>query len=105
MRTLAAALVLALPLAAPAAERVELYRCPGNVYTDAPCAGGRLLSIDPDANLLAAEKRRPLPSIADSSGPSVLMIPRPAPHVFEPPSAPHPGFVFGPPTVNVRLVR
>ncbi|MDT3679872.1 MAG: hypothetical protein ROZ64_13675 [Burkholderiaceae bacterium] len=98
-------MLAALPLLAPAAERLELYRCPGNVFTDAPCTGGRLLSIDPDANLLAAETRRPARVVADASGPSVLMIPRPTPHVFEPPSAPHAPLIFGPPTINVRLIR
>lgn len=98
-------MLASLPLVAPAAERVALWHCPGNVYTDAPCVGGRLLSIDPNANVLAAETRRPLPPIADSSGPSVLMILPPKPHVFERSSAPHPGFVFGPPTVNVHVVR
>jgi hypothetical protein len=33
------------------------------------------------------------------------MIPRPTPHVFEPPSAPHAPLIFGPPTINVRLIR
>lgn len=102
MKPMLAALLVALPLVAPADE---LWRCPDNTYTDAPCTGGQRLLIDPSANLLAAETRRPLPPIADTSGPSVLMIPRPAPHVFEAPSAPHPPLIFGPPTVNVRLVR
>lgn len=97
--------LLALPLVAYAGERVELWQCPGNLYTDAPCAGGRLLLIDPSANSLASETRQPARIVADSSGPSVLMIPKPTPHLFESPSAPHPGFVFGPPTINVRLVR
>lgn len=105
MRALIVLALAALPLAAPAAERVEVYRCPGDVYTDAPCDGGRLMSIDTSANLLAAERRRPVAPIADTSGPSVLMIRRPAPHVFEEPSKPHPPLIFGPPTVNVRLLR
>ncbi|HEY0877857.1 MAG TPA: hypothetical protein VGE10_05345 [Zeimonas sp.] len=98
-------MLAALPVLAQAGERVELWHCPGDVYTDRACDGGRLLSIDRDANLVAAETRRPARIVADASGPSVLMIPRPAPHVFEPPSVPHPPLIFGPPTINVRVVR
>ena len=103
MKTLFAALLLAASPFAHAADTVDVLRCPGDVYTDRPCEGGRRVSVDPSSNLIAAETRRPS-AVAEPSGPSVLMIPRPKPATFEPPSPPHSPLIFGPPTVNVRLV-
>lgn len=103
MKTLFAALLLAASPFVHAADTVDVLRCPGDVYTDRPCEGGRRVSVDPSSNLIAAETRRPS-SVGEPSGPSVLMIPRPKPATFEPPSPPNPPLIFGPPTVNVRLV-
>lgn len=104
MKTLLTVLLLGAGSLAHAGETVGFWLCPGDIYTDQPCAGGRRVSVDPSSNLMAAETRRPS-GVGDASSPSVLMIPRPKPATFEPPAPPHAPLIFGPPTVNVRVVR
>lgn len=103
MKTLLTVLLLGAGSFALAGETFDFWLCPGDVYTDRPCAGGRWVSVDPSSNLIAAEKRRPF-EVGEASAPSVLMIPRPKPATFEPPAPPHAPLMFGPPTVNVRVV-
>ncbi len=103
MKTLLTVLLLGAGSFALAGEPVGFWLCPGDVYTDRPCAGGQRVSVDPSSNLMAAEMRRPS-TVGDASGPSVLMIPRPKPAAFEPPPSTHSPLIFGPPTVNVRVV-
>lgn len=97
---LAAALLAASPLVL-AGETVSLWVCPGEVYTDRPCAGGTRLAVDPEVNLIAAEKRRPS-AAAQPSGPSVLMIRRPKPATYEPPPSTYSPLRLGPSVVQVR---
>ncbi|HEY0878167.1 MAG TPA: hypothetical protein VGE10_06915 [Zeimonas sp.] len=100
MKTLLAALLLAASPFVLAGETVGLWVCPGDVYTDRPCAGGTRLAVDPSVNLVAAETRRPRPA-AEASQPSVLLIPRAKPATYEPRPSTYSPLISGTPIVGI----
>ena len=68
-------LVASAPGARAEGEAATVYLCPGNIYQDSPCKGGRHVDVSPAATL-PAETRSYTPSIGvQSSGPYVGGIP------------------------------
>lgn len=102
MKTFLTALLLAASPFVLAGETVDLWLCPGDVYTDRPCAAGQRMWIDASSNLMSAETRRPS-AVDDRSGPSVLVIPRPKPARFEPPSPSQGPTLYGPSGITVNI--
>lgn len=90
-----AALLLTLA-SGNATAQSQVNRCPGNVYSDKPCSGGKPVELDLSANVIPAETRRPtprveLPRIPDrrvDPDPPVVIVERPPPEIIYVPVRP-----------------
>ncbi len=105
MRALLAVLWLGASPFVIAGESVDLWSCPEFVYTDRPCAGGQRVFIDIESNQVAAETRRPSRTDGRAPGPSILMIPRPPPHRFEPLPSTYSSPILSGPSTDLRRSR
>ncbi len=76
------------------ASAETFYRCPGDVYQRAWCAGGKRIEIDPDINRWTPPKRGAVvqsPAASEEVAGSAVAIPRtPQPQFQAPDSAPRP---------------